>query len=312
MFTNMSDKTSYIISDETHSKYIHFNESDHNSDLDIVQVGSHDCASRSLVVPCIRDHYLLHFVHSGVGKLYLQDQTFEIPTHSCFLIHPYEISYYSSSKAETWGYYWIGITGKSARFLLDSIGYSNGNRVLTYNSSSFINTLESLRLSVFSNRNDKLALSLLSNGILRSLLFEMIDKNRKGRYHFVASISSDNRKLLGGGQYYDKYVSAVSFIIQNNYQDDLCIEKIAQMLGLNRSYLSDLFKKHTGLSIKHYLLNHRIQCACSYLRCSNSSIADISYNVGFKDSLYFSKVFKSQTNQTPSQYRKEWLSSNSD
>ncbi len=72
-------------------------------------------------------------------------------------------------------------------------------------------------------------------------------------------------------------------------------------------WFTQLFKRQLGVSPQQYLMNIRISRACELL-ASGSGVAEASEAIGYVDALYFSRIFKKHTGQTPSQYRKAALS----
>lgn len=94
----------------------------------------------------------------------------------------------------------------------------------------------------------------------------------------------------------------VDYIISNLGQK-LTAEKIAGMLGYNRSYLHTLFKEEMKICIHEYITAKRIDTAKSMLRSSAIPIVRISQELGFSSQSHFCKVFKKVTGTTPQKYR---------
>ena len=59
---------------------------------------------------------------------------------------------------------------------------------------------------------------------------------------------------------------------------------------------------NVGKSPIDYLTNYRVSEACSLLKNTNLSIAEIAVSVGFFDQFYFSRVFKKVKGMPPSKY----------
>ena len=91
--------------------------------------------------------------------------------------------------------------------------------------------------------------------------------------------------------------------IAEKYSEPIHIQDIADFCGLDRSYLSKLFKEVTGYSPQRYLLTYRIKKAKELLESTELSIQHVSYSVGYNDPLAFSKFFKQETGLSPTQYR---------
>ena len=93
--------------------------------------------------------------------------------------------------------------------------------------------------------------------------------------------------------------------IQLNYNKNIHIQDIADYIGITRSYLHYLFNKKERLSPQKYLLNYRMNMAKKLLSTTDMLIKDVALNVGYEDSLAFSKVFRNHTGLSPSVYRKQ-------
>lgn len=91
--------------------------------------------------------------------------------------------------------------------------------------------------------------------------------------------------------------------IENNYHTPIALSDIADIVGLNPSYLSRLFKKETGESITGYLNRIRIEKSKELLQDNSLRLRDIAESVGFNDVSYFSNTFKKSTGISPTEYR---------
>ena len=96
-------------------------------------------------------------------------------------------------------------------------------------------------------------------------------------------------------------LSAIKFI-QFNYSHDISVDDIAKAVGVSRSHLYRVFMANVGQSPIDYLTHYRISEACSLLKSSSLSIAEIAVSVGFFDQFYFSRVFKKVKGVPPSKY----------
>lgn len=64
-------------------------------------------------------------------------------------------------------------------------------------------------------------------------------------------------------------------------------------------------QRHLGTSPMRYLTGIRVRQAQSLLRCSNLSIKEIAFMVGFLDQLHFSRVSRAQTGASPTAFRNQ-------
>lgn len=98
-------------------------------------------------------------------------------------------------------------------------------------------------------------------------------------------------------------VSDASEWIRSNCHRSISLNEIADEFHYNAEYLSSLFKKETGLSLKSYLIRSRIEVAKNLLANNNLSIKEAAYSSGFNDEKYFMKMFRKYEGITPTQYK---------
>jgi AraC-type DNA-binding domain-containing proteins len=99
-------------------------------------------------------------------------------------------------------------------------------------------------------------------------------------------------------------VNDVQRYIDDNFTDPLSLKDISRQFYLDIFYLSHLFKKVCGYSMKDYLILQRISKAKDLLVHSDSSVADICIKSGFGNVNHFIRLFKMKEGVTPLQYRK--------
>lgn len=102
---------------------------------------------------------------------------------------------------------------------------------------------------------------------------------------------------------YERIREILSYI-ENHYRRKLTLDEIANQIHLCRSECCRLFKKHMNTSLFDFLLNYRIEKSLELLGNTGLSIKEISEQVGFNDSNYFSKVFHQKKGLSPRAYRK--------
>jgi two-component system response regulator YesN len=97
---------------------------------------------------------------------------------------------------------------------------------------------------------------------------------------------------------------AFEYIKQHYYETDLTLQKIADAISVNPSYLSRLFYQKAEETYTNYITKVRIERAKHLLCGSSASIEEISEQVGYTSAKYFYKVFKNECGVAPTQYRK--------
>ncbi len=85
---------------------------------------------------------------------------------------------------------------------------------------------------------------------------------------------------------------------------------IAAHVGLNRSYLSTLFKREVGVTLSDYIREKRVETAKNMLKFSDFSMQEIGNYLAFHSQSHFASVFKAHTGVTPGAYRQMHFRSN--
>ncbi|MHA6484910.1 response regulator transcription factor [Paenibacillus sp. strain BS8-2] len=119
--------------------------------------------------------------------------------------------------------------------------------------------------------------------------------------HEIMTIEQQIRSKRRG--YVKDPVEEVKLYIEQNLSKELSLEEVAERLGLNPSYFSQLFKQMTDETFVQYRIKRRMERAKKLLALPHYKITDISHEVGYSDHPYFTKTFKKVTGLTPSEYR---------
>lgn len=91
--------------------------------------------------------------------------------------------------------------------------------------------------------------------------------------------------------------------IELNLSYDLSLKTISNVLDINASYLSTLFKKETNFTLTEYVHKKRVERSLFFLNTTNMQIQNIASYVGILDVNYFTKIFKRYVGKTPKEYR---------
>ena len=104
-----------------------------------------------------------------------------------------------------------------------------------------------------------------------------------------------------------KYAFEVMKEIRQNYQKEISVTYMAEQFGISRTHLSHCFKLIYQKSIQDYITSYRMEKAQELLIHTQKKIKEIAFLVGYKDELYFSKVFARLYGMSPSKFRKTML-----
>ncbi|MCR5824936.1 MAG: AraC family transcriptional regulator [Oscillospiraceae bacterium] len=120
--------------------------------------------------------------------------------------------------------------------------------------------------------------------------------------HLIASYLME----LQDTRNYTKVVEEISNKIINTYPDcDFELDAYLRELPFSYDYVRKLFKKEIGVTPHRYLNDLRLHVAAQYLTHNNQSspnITEIAHMCGFREPLYFSRMFKKKYGVSPSAY----------
>jgi two-component system response regulator YesN len=91
--------------------------------------------------------------------------------------------------------------------------------------------------------------------------------------------------------------------INNNYQKDLSLTYLANLVSKSYNYFSTLFKNETGSNFSDYLRKVRIDKAKELFKNGNSIVMDVAKAVGYADYIHFSKTFTRIVGVSPAKYK---------
>ena len=103
----------------------------------------------------------------------------------------------------------------------------------------------------------------------------------------------------------DSIVSRAKAFVHEHYKEDISRNEIAESVYLTPEYMAKMFKKETGVSLKQYITDFRIDKAKELLSRADVRISDVATEVGFDNFSYFSTVFKKNTGLTPNEYHNQ-------
>lgn len=103
---------------------------------------------------------------------------------------------------------------------------------------------------------------------------------------------------------FPKLFSVLNFV-ENNYSENITVQLVSNMVGLNYYYFSRLFKATTGKPFVQYLTFVRVSVAEKLLLTTDKSITEIISFTGFSSLSYFNRSFKKLKRCNPTDYRKK-------
>ncbi|MGN0174182.1 MAG: AraC family transcriptional regulator [Acutalibacteraceae bacterium] len=240
----------------------------------------------NLHIPVHKFHsYLLIYCKSGKISVKTKKQSENLESGFVKVIPPdtyVDLTYCPEKDNE---YYFVHFVGTLAKALIDCI-FTDGDTAFIGRRPDIAKYFFDLEKSFEISENDNISRSTL----LKNMFYLMLKtKEQKSIKNIQITIA----------------ISKVIVYIQNNYNKNITIEQLAKMCCISKNHFMNIFKEHTGRSAIDYIINIRIETAKKLLRNSNYSINEISAEIGFKNSLYFSRIFKNKVGISPNEYKKK-------
>lgn len=236
------------------------------------------------------DFQELLWVRAGSGRHRIDDDILEIEPLTFYLIARGQIHYFIKG-IELEGY----ILRFSDDFLADGITTAGWDYRMTLFSHF------SLNQSLAPDDADIPTFQLLLDNMWNEMQSE-----RFGRSHVLQHLlsiliillerSRQKQPQVNNNQSRDLETFQVFLTtLEAHFRKEHSVSYYAELIHMTPRQLSDIVKKCTGKTAKVLILERIILEAKRHLQHSNASVKEIAYALGFKDSSYFSKVFKSMT-----------------
>ena len=103
---------------------------------------------------------------------------------------------------------------------------------------------------------------------------------------------------------YSEIIRPALEFMMRNYQENITIDQLADLVHLSKSYFMSCFKKAVGVGAIEHLTQLRINAACDTLSDTDQIISDIAFNCGYSNLSNFNRQFKKIVGCSPNEYRK--------
>ncbi len=245
------------------------------------------------------DSYEIYYLFSGDRYYFIKDKTYHARRGSLVLIKPYEIHCASNFSEEPYERILISFKKSFLSELLSAFAtvnffksFEDGIHIIDVSPAERV-FLESLLNSMLSEyKKDTDASKCFLKTALSELLLFSISIGRK-----------ESREELHQDAV-RKTVSLAAAYINNNFNEDISLNSVAERFFISPCYLSRTFKRVTGSSFTEYVNGVRIKEARRLLSKTDMSISEVAISVGFKSTTHFGRAFKALVGISPLSYRK--------
>lgn len=268
----------------------HICENTNFVDLRLFQYGMEKCTPLHSYGPAVRQNFIFHYILSGEGSLELNsnEQVYKLHAGQGFMIFPGEVCTYRASQSNPWHYAWFEFNGVQTRDCMLRAGFSELQPIFTpidpyaesHVQSELMYLCEHTQASFF----EKIAHAYL---LLQALEVENL-------FHKPPQATNLQRYCVD---------TAIDYISNHFIHCTLTVDDIAQHCGIDRSYLSRLFRNQLGVSTQAFLIQYRMSVACQLLSNPKLPIKTIATSVGYLNQLHFSRAFKKTYGVSPRAWR---------
>jgi AraC-like DNA-binding protein len=235
----------------------------------------------------ILNDYSVIFISKGKGKYESAlSQPADIVAGTCFFLYPGVWHRYKPDSESGWEEYWVSFNGFYIEQLMDN--------------------------SFPDRKNPSVHLGLNKDILVQFRdLIETVQASLTGYPQQIAGITMRLLGLVNNVVLYHEYnndpigklIAKARFIIQESFENDIDMEKLADELPMGYSSFRKAFKRITGESPNQYHLNLRLNRAKDLLTSTVLNINEIADHTGFESVFYFSKLFKKKNGISPKSYR---------
>ena len=95
--------------------------------------------------------------------------------------------------------------------------------------------------------------------------------------------------------------------IEQHSDEELSLIKLAKAVNISPNYLSEKFKKVTGVNFVDYVAHIRTEKARDLLEDVDLRTSEIAFAVGFQSLSQFNRVFKKLFRKSPTEFRARLL-----
>lgn len=235
--------------------------------------------------------WLLQYCVEGQGVIEMDGASVPLKKGECIVTFPGQQRTERADAQDPWAFLWISLQGESAGHFFEKMGLTPEAPVLPNCGRSNIPTLMDQIVDMAD------AMGYQDDFMLGAKLFAFFDACLR----FRQEMGQPSRTGSSGG-----YAEQAVYYLNMHYtRTDLTVAELAKQLGLNRSYLYEVFKAETGVSPQEYLTRLRIRKSCELLQLPQVTAASAAYSVGYEPSV-FSKAFKRTMGMTPAQYKRNY------
>jgi len=266
-----------------------------NQDFNLLWVSKCTYPAKHIVNKNHHDYYQVVFILGGEGKIIVNDFTYNVKINELYIFKPNVEHSILASKVKS-------LNTVELKFFSNDIT----NTVRLNQLAPLVGDTEQAVHNAFINiinevKNSDIYSENIINNILNQIilyltrrLYKKAEQSLKNIAKIDSNVNNQNKEPL------DDVVNYINM----EYQKEIKLNDLAEMIYLSPVYFCSTFKEKYGVSPIQYLQNVRLENAKRLLCNTDESVTEISRKVGFQSIHYFSRFFKTHEGVTPNEYRR--------
>ena len=240
--------------------------------------------------------YLFFFMIKGSSTHNVDMEAVRLESGHVLFVQPNQIHQFISGWKEAKDWYKLAFDAQCLGFLPQSFDFLMNplNKpvvsLIREDQERLTNTFESLAQILVSKRLHSTGLVLAHLNVLLAELNDSYFRNTRG-------------SMLGNGAM-EVYLAFKQFV-EKDFKSQPPVQRMAKELSVSENKLYSVVRQFAGVSPKTFLLNRTMLEAQRIFYYDRAPVKEVAYDLGFNDPDHFSKVFKSQTGKTVTQFLKE-------
>ncbi len=258
----------------------------------LYQIGDLYCDSNYYLKKHKQIVYEITYIYSGKGKFFINNKQYEVKKGDIIINKLGDMHEGEADAIEPFRFFYLGFLFTEAKDeeqdLLKNIKniFDNVKNPVTVDKAniqeSFIKAYKE-----FINEDD------YSKYLVKNYLIEILIITTR-------NLIENDKSSFTQYEIKEKLLDRIINYIDMNFEKNIRVEDIAAEFGYSSSYISHLFSKQMGISVKSYYDNKRLEKAVKLLKESNISISDIASKLNFKSLYSFSRAIKDKYGVAPS------------
>ena len=229
--------------------------------------------------------YVMEYVLGGKGYIECAGKEFTVKKGDFYFLNRLHSHLYYSDREDPYSKIWVNVRGKLLDGIVNAYGLTDG-AIVVHESQTLVyfEKVRSLLSTVNVDNSDEIMTEC--SKVICEMLITAAAEHRKVQR---ATISTAER---------------IKDYIDSGLSYNVTLDDIAQHFYLNKSYIISIFSEKYGHTPKQYILQRKMQSACSMLEENLYSIAEIADILDFSSSQHFSSSFKKKIGMSPDEYRR--------